>query len=170
MKTGAKIFGALSGVLILYLLLGVVLPGTWRAEVEADVPGSPPQIFRFIERPDQWVRWNPLPASGVEFLGPESGPGAGLEWNDPQYGRGRFVILSVDPPNTMEYEVSIEDGRLMIRGRIDLSESGGRTRLQWREDGDFGWNPLMGYAARGMADAQSEAMRASLETLEGLIE
>lgn len=170
MKTGAKVFGAFSGVLILYLLLGFFLPGTWRAEVEADFSSSASQLFRFIERPQQWIRWNPLPASGAEFLGPESGPGAGFEWNDPQYGSGRFVILSVDPPKSMEYEVSIEDGRLVIRGRIELSDSGGRTRLEWREDGDFGWNPLMGYAARGMADSQSEAMRASLRTLEGLLE
>ncbi|MCJ7630351.1 MAG: hypothetical protein MUO50_18410, partial [Longimicrobiales bacterium] len=52
-----------------------------------------------------------------------------------------------------------------IYGTFSLSPAGTETRVHWVEKGDFGWNPLMGYAARGMSTAQGEAMRSSLETL-----
>ena len=47
MKLGAKIFGALSGVLILYLVLGLLLPGRWEAEAEAVLPAPPSTVFPF---------------------------------------------------------------------------------------------------------------------------
>lgn len=169
MKIGFKIFGGLSAVLLLFLLGGILLPGTWEAEVEADLPAPPTTVYRYLDRPEEWIRWNSLPETGAEFLEPDSGVGSGLAWDDPQYGRGRFVILTAEPPHRMEYEVSIEEGRLMILGFIRLSASGGGSRLEWREVGDFGWNPLMGYAARGMTESQIAAMEASLETLRYLL-
>ena len=65
----------------------------------------------------------------------------------------------------MEYLVLVEGGSLRIHGIFSLSPERGGTHLSWVERGDFGWNPLMGYAARGMGTAQGEAMRSSLETL-----
>jgi carbon monoxide dehydrogenase subunit G len=169
MKLGAKIFGALSGVLLLYLVLGILLPGTWEAEVTADLSAPPATVFDFLDRAEEWVRWNALPESGAEFLGPDEETASGLVWDDPQYGKGSFSILTLDPPHHMQYEVSIEGGTLTIQGTILLTASGNATRLHWREEGDFGWNPLMGYAARGMTESQEAAMEASLNTLRDLL-
>ena len=69
-----------------------------------------------------------------------------------------------------EYEVQVEGGALEIRGVLSLSPEGGGVRLLWSERGDFGWNPLMGYAARGMGASQEEAMRSNLKTLQGLLD
>jgi hypothetical protein len=143
LKLGAKIFGALSGVLILYLLMGVLLPGTWEAEVDAVVPAPPDSVFPFLNRPDQWVLWNAMPESGSSYVGPAEGAGSGLDWDDPRYGKGTYRVLLSDP------------GNLVVR---------------WLERGDFGRNPLMGYAARGMAGSQGEAMRANLDSLTALLE
>lgn len=165
MKLGAKIFGALSGVLLLYLLLGLLLPGTWEAEVDTVLTVPPSTVFPFVNRMDRLVLWNHMPESGSEFLGPTQGVGAGLHWDDPQYGEGRVQILRSEADALVEYEVLVEGGSLRIHGVFSLSPEGGGTRLHWSERGDFGWNPLMGYAARGMAAAQGEAMRSSLEAL-----
>ncbi len=165
MKLGAKIFGILSGVLILYLLWGLLLPGTWEAEADTVLPAAPSMVFPFVNRIDSLVLWNLMPESGSEFLGPAEGVGAGLRWDDPQYGEGQFQIQVSQAETRVEYEVLVEGGSLRINGIFSLSREGGGTRLHWAEKGDFGWNPLMGYAARGMGAAQSEAMRSSLETL-----
>lgn len=165
MRLGAKIFGALSGVLILFLLLGLLLPGKWEAEVDIVLPAPPSTIFPFVNRMDRWVLWNPMPESGSEIQGPSEGVGSGLHWDDPQYGEGRVQILVSEKDVLVEYEVLVEEGSLMIHGTFSLSPSGTETRVHWVEKGDFGWNPLMGYAARGMSTAQGEAMRSSLETL-----
>jgi len=165
MKLGARIFGVLSGVFLLYLLVGLLLPGRWEAEGDTVLPVPPSTVFPFVNRMDRFVLWNHMPESGSEFLGPAQGVGAGLHWDDPQYGEGRVQILVSEADQLVEYEVLVEGGSLRIHGAFFLSPEGGGTRLRWSERGDFGWNPLMGYAARGMAAAQSEAMRSSLEVL-----
>lgn len=169
MKLGAKIFGALSGVLLLYLLLGIMLPGTWEADSEIFLPAPPAEVFPYLNRSDLWLAWNPMPESGMERSGPEEGAGATLRWDDPQYGKGEFRVLSSIPDQSVDYEVEIEGGALRILGRLNLEPYGNGTTLRWNEKGDFGWNPLMGYAARGMGESQGEAMRSSLTTLEELV-
>jgi hypothetical protein len=168
-KLGAKIFGALAGVLILYLLLGLLLPGTWEAEIEAHFSAPPATVFPYLNRVDQWILWNPMPESGSGAAGAPQGVGAELRWDDPQYGRGSYLITVSHPNAEVGYEVEIEGGPLRIRGSIELTAEGSGTHLTWKEIGDFGRNPLMGYAARGMADSQAEAMRSSLQTLRRLL-
>ena len=165
MKTGAKVFATLSGVLLLFLLVGLLLPGTWRAETEAFLDATPGQVFPFINRLGDWEAWTPFPGTGLEEFGPAEGVGAGLRWDDPGYGSGEARIVASRTNEGVEYEVRIEGGRLRIRGKITLQLQGEGTRVVWVEEGDFGRNPLLGYTARGMASSQGEAMRASLQRL-----
>jgi hypothetical protein len=169
-KLGAKIFGALAGILILYLLLGILLPGAWEARTEARLPASPETVFPYLNRPELWIRWNSVPETGLEMVGGATGEGAGFQWDDPQYGSGRFVIRQSRPSSFVQYEVLIEGGALRVAGTLELAPDGDQSILRWTEEGDFGWNPILGYAARGMADSQAQAMNASLETLRRLLE
>ena len=170
MKLGAKIFGVLSLGLVLFLLLGILLPGTWMAETEATLSAPPSTVFPFLNRMDQWILWNPVPESGSGVMGPPEGAGAGLSWDDPQYGEGSFQILVSELDSRVEYEVLVEGGSLKIHGRLSLSSEGDGTRLHWVEEGDFGRNPLLGYTARGMASSQREAMGSRLEALRSLLD
>jgi hypothetical protein len=106
-----------------------------------------------------------MPESGTEVTGPSEGAGASLQWDDPRYGRGRLEITESLSNSKVSYTVEVEEGALRIQGILSLKPEGGGTRLSWEESGDFGWNPLLGYAARGMGRSQGEAMRASLEKL-----
>jgi hypothetical protein len=169
MRLGAKIFGGLSGILLLYLLVGLLLPGSWRAQEEILLPAPPSSVFPLVNRLSAWELWTPFPQSGLVSFGPPEGEGAGLRWDDPQYGKGEVRIIRSREDAEVSYWVEVEEGALTIRGVLTLEPEGGGTRLRWVEDGDFGWNPLMGYAARGMADSQGEAMKASLGRLTDLL-
>lgn len=170
MRLGAKIFGTLAVALILFLLLGIFLPGTWEAKADGLIAGPPARVFPFLNRPNLWVEWNSMPPAGLDFFGPSEGAGAGLEWDDPQYGKGRFELLQSLPEKGIEYEVLIEGGSLSILGTLTIQPEGDGTRLEWTEAGDFGWNPLLGYAVRRMGSSQAQAMLASLEKLRALVE
>lgn len=170
MKLGAKIFGVLSGVLIFYLLAGLILPGTWEADVDVLIPAPPSVVFPYLNRMDRWVLWNQMPESATQMEGPSEGVGTALMWDDAQYGEGQVRIVSSEEDSRVEYEVEVEGGALRIHGVLSLNPEGAGTRLHWVEQGDFGWNPLMGYAARGMAESQGEAMRTNVETLRALLE
>ncbi len=169
MKLGAKVFGVLAVTLILFLSIGVLLPGTWEAEANALLAAPPAIVFPYLDRPDQWIRWNAMPESASISGGPDAGAGAEIHWDDPRYGNGSYRILKSNPPTLLEYEVEIEGGSLTIRGSLSLERQGDGSQVRWVERGDFGWNPLMGYAARGMGDSQRDAMLANLDSLKVLI-
>lgn len=162
MKIGAMIFGALAVAFGSYLLLGLALSGRWEAQVEELLPGPPSVVFPHFNRMALWPQWSPMPASGIELFGPPEGTGAGLRWDDPQYGRGEVRILDAEKDRSVEYEVSIEGGRMSVRGSLMLEPAPGGTKVVWREEGDFGRNPLLGFAARRMPATQADAMRAGL--------
>jgi len=165
MKLGAQVFGALSAALLLFLLLGLLLPGTWKAEAAIFVPAPPSAVFPLINRLTSWGDWTPIPETGLEAFGAAEGVGAGLRWDDPQYGSGETRIVGSRQDAEVEYEVEVEGGALKIRGSLFLEPEEAGTRIRWVEEGDFGWNPLMGYATGRMASSQEEAMRESLGKL-----
>jgi uncharacterized protein YndB with AHSA1/START domain len=170
LSIAARILGTLAGLLVLMLAVGLLLPGTWEARWEEDLPATPAEVFPYLDEPHRWVLWMPLPPSGVETFGPEAGQGAGLRWKDSHYGEGDFRIVESEANARVVYEVSLEGGALRIRGALTLQPEGAEARLLWQEWGDFGWNPLLGYTARRMSGSQSRAMAASLENLRELLE
>ncbi len=161
----------LVAVLLLGLLaVGFFLPGQWEAEREEWITASADEVYAHLISAEGWSKWTPMPETGFELDGPEEGAGARWSWDDPGYGAGSFTVLDADPPRRVRYRVEVEGGSLSTEGVLLLEESGGRTRVHWREDGDFGRNPLLGYMAGRMGEAQSEQMERSLDRLRTLIE
>lgn len=170
MKLGTWIFGSLAGVLLLYLLVGLILPGHWVARQSAVVSAPPAAVYTLVADLRAWASWTPFPDSELESFGPPAGAGAGIRWDDRRYGKGEARIIAVLENRRVEYRVQIEGGSLTIHGTVSLEPEGNVTRIHWEEEGDFGWNPLLGYTARGMAASQGEAMRASLQRLVEAVE
>ena len=138
--------------------------------MEADLPCPPGEVFPLLEDMEAWRVWAALPDSGTHLFGPERGAGAGVRWDDPRYGSGEVMITASRPNELVQYSVEVEGGALLIQGYLALIPSDSGTHLRWREEGEFGWNPLLGYAARGMSSTQAEAMRAGLDRLRALLD
>lgn len=169
-RIAAIVLGAIAAVCVAFLLVGLALPATWETERAIEVAAAPEDIFPLLSGAAQWERWTPSPDSGVELFGPGEGVGSGRRWDDPGYGQGEFVITSIVPTREVIYEVAVQEGSIRIRGTIELSTVAAGTRIRWREVGDFGWNPLLGYLAGRMQDLQGEQLAASLETLREIVE
>ncbi len=165
------ILGVLGFVLVGFLVIGFLLPSGWSTERSAVIPAPAEEIFPYLESAEAWALWTPSPEAGVNLFGPETGEGSGRRWDDDRYGEGEFVITAVDRPRRVEYEVEVEGGAIQIHGTMELepAEENGRTRLTWREVGDFGWNPLLGFLAGRMDELQGGQLEASLESLRRLV-
>jgi uncharacterized protein YndB with AHSA1/START domain len=163
------ILGAIAAVLLGFLFIGFLLPSEWSTERSALVPAPPDSVFPYLESAEAWSLWTPSPETGVVLFGPETGPGSGRRWDDPGYGRGEFVIVDMERPRFVEYEVAVEGGAIRITGHISLSPTGEGTRITWRERGDFGWNPLLGYLAGRMDELQGGQLEVSLDVLRRLL-
>jgi hypothetical protein len=169
-RIAALVLGAIALFFVGFLVLGFLLPSGWIVERTIRIAAGPDAVFPYLARADRWSEWSPSPDTGVEIFGPPEGPGSGRRWDDPMYGQGEFVVATSDPPQEVAYAVRVEDGAIRIEGRLQLEPDGGGTRLVWREEGDFGWNPLLGYLARRMNELQGAQMEASLAALKALVE
>ncbi len=160
-----KVLTAAIGVLVLAMLVGVLLSGRWEVERSALVAAPPAAVFRWLDDPRRWDEWAPLGDVVTTFSGPERGAGATRSWNHPELGDGFFRIVSTVPDREVRYHVEVQEGSLVTDGTIELSPEGTGTRVTWRENGDFGRNPLMGYTARSMDRMQGPQMELTLKRL-----
>lgn len=165
---GTKVLGGGAALLLLFLLIGYLLPGDWEAEATSVIRASPEQVRPFLDSPEGWQKWTPWPENGVTRSGPEHGAGATLSWDDPQLGSGSFTLERVDP-DEVQYSVDVGDGSMLTHGRVTLTPVGDGVSVFWREEGDLGRNPLMGYWALSMARAQGDELAKGLERLDSLV-
>ena len=158
LAAGALLFGLLLG-------LGALLPGDWEAEASHQFAGTPAEVLTLVDSPEGWQRWTPWPDTAMRS-GPARGEGATLSWDHPDMGDGRFEIVEVAGDTLVRYRVAVQEGSMQTRGSLHLEPTDGGTTVRWVEEGDFGWNPLMGYWALAMPSVQGEEMQKGLERLE----
>ncbi|NNL31480.1 MAG: hypothetical protein HKO77_10675 [Gemmatimonadetes bacterium] len=171
---GTIVLGGGAVVLIGFLAIGLFLPGTWDATAEVHVHAPLDSVQVLLDSPDGWRRWTPWPDSVAPGPGPRRGPGASMTWSDSELGSGTFRVEEVggtassDGPRTIAYTVEVEGvagETLRTLGTVTLRAMGDSTRVVWREEGDLGNNPLMGFWALSMERAQGTEMGKSLDRL-----
>ena len=183
--------GLLALLSLAVLAVGFVLPSTWVAEAEIHIEAPTDAVHPLVHRADEWLTWTPGPETGVETFGPAAGVGSGYRWDDPSYGKGEFILtrdtLTGSPltpgqsrdqgrdegseaTREVGYEVEVEGGSIRIQGILMLAAEGTGTRVTWREEGDFGWNPLLSFLSGRMAELQGEQLLQSLQTLKERVE
>lgn len=166
-----KVVGALAALGALVLGVGVLLPGTWSAERSVVVDAPADSVFGWVAEPRRWDRWTAWSDVESTFSGPERGKGATRSWDDPYMGDGTFTVTASTAPSRLEYRVSVQGGSMVTRGAFEIDGGAdGGTRVTWRESGDFGWNPLMGYAALNMDRIQGVELERGLARLKALAE
>jgi polyketide cyclase/dehydrase/lipid transport protein len=168
-RTLALIFGGLSFILLAFLGIGLLLPGTWSAERSIELEAPPEEVFGVLEDLRAWGGWTPWGDVESVISEPSSGVGATRSWDDDRYGQGVIRIVRVEPDRLVAYRVELEGGKASIDGSFELLANGAGTRLSWTEAGDYGRNPLMGYVARRMSGFQGSQMEGHLARLAELV-
>jgi uncharacterized protein YndB with AHSA1/START domain len=167
---GTRVLGGGAVLLILFLVVGFVLPGTWSAQGSVQVDAPPEAVFPWLDSPRAWTRWTPWPDTGLIITGPAHGAGSVISWDNADLGDGRFEVVEADPPRTVRYRVEVQKRTMRTDGTLRIEPRDGGTFVRWQEQGDFGHNPLMGYWARFMRKAQSAEMLKDLTRLKSLVE
>ena len=164
MASLAKVFGGIGAILVTLLLIGVVLPGTWAAEASIEIEAEPIEVFPFLNDLGRWDRWTNWGDIDSELSDPSQNVGASRTWDDPGFGSGSVTITESGSPAFVHYEVEIEGGA-SVNGALTIEGIGGKSLVTWREEGDFGRNPLMGFVARRMPKSQGAQLEEGLEKL-----
>jgi hypothetical protein len=156
--------------LLIFLSVGFVLSGEWRAERTVSIAAPAEVVWPMIADLRRWDDWAPLGEVEGIFPGATTGPGAVREWDDPAWGYGSVTIRELQEGRRLAYDVRVEGG-LQTAGTLLLEASGAaETRVTWREEGDFGWNPLLSWFAWGMEARQGAQLERGLQQLRALAE
>lgn len=157
-------------VLVSFVVIGLALPGSWSAERTRLVAAPLGDVFPYLEDLTLWQEWSSMRQVEGTLSDPPRGTGATLAWDDPQWGAGEFRITDVTPGREVRYQVAVEDGSIRTEGRIRVSQRDGATEIEWREEGDLGWNPLLAWFALGMERMQGAELQKALDRLQALLE
>ena len=160
------IVGVIGFALLAFVGVGLALPGTWTVERSRDVNAPADSVFALLEDLDRWETWTHWPELRGRTDGAARGEGANRSWDDPNYGSGELTLTEVVPGEHVRYEVVVDGGDILIGGELRLERQAGSTRVLWREEGDFGWNPLLAYMALTMDRMQGSEMDKALDRLE----
>lgn len=157
---------AVAVALLLFVAFGLVLDGEWEVERSRVVELSPEEIYDELISIEGWATWGSLGTVEGERAGPDTGPGASVHWDDAEWGEGEWTLTEAEPARSVDYEVRVEGGSLVTRGHLELTAVPEGTRIEWRESGDFGWNPFLAFMALGMDRMQGTEMEKSLDRLQ----
>jgi hypothetical protein len=142
----SKLSLALAAFMLVMLVTGLVLGGAWSGEASSTVRAPADVVFDLVASPRRWDEWTPWPEVAFTYSGPTSGTDAKRSWNDPAVGAGSFTVTEALRPSSVRYRVELEGAGATL-GSFDFAAVPEGTRVTWREEGDFGKNPLMGWAA-----------------------
>jgi uncharacterized protein YndB with AHSA1/START domain len=165
-QAGWRMAGAFALLMGGLLVAGIFLPGAWSAETSRTVQAAPDSVFALLAAPRRWDEWTPWPDMAFSYNGPESGSGARRSWDAPDIGQGSFTITEADPSALVRYRVDVgPDGGQAILGTFRLEPEGTGTRVVWREEGDFGANPVLAWAALSMRRKHGGELERRMEGL-----
>lgn len=169
-KTLAAVFGAVAGAGLLFLAVGLLMSGQWRAERTVHIQADPETVFPYLDSLALWDEWTVWGDIESQLAGPTRGIGAMRSWDNDMYGKGTFTLEESSVEGGIHYRVELEGGSATIAGRFALTARDGGTAVTWVEEGDFGNNPLLGYVARSMGRSQGAELERSLERLKAILE
>ena len=142
MKLLVKLLLGLVALVVLLLVIGFFLPGSYRVERSATINAKPEKIFPLInslKRWPDWSAWNTTryPDMTYNYTGPETGVGAESAWTGKSSGTGKMKLTKSDPAKGIEYDLDFENGQYLSTGALSFEPAGESTKVVWTTQGDL---------------------------------
>ncbi len=142
-----KVFGALIGLAILFLLIGLALPDKTHVEREISIDRPPAEVFSMLDSYRRFNTWSPWfardPNAVYTYEGPTTGVGASMRWvsRKSDVGSGRQTIVDTVPGKRVVTKLEFE-GQGDAIATFELTPQGQGTRVVWGFDAEHGMNPV----------------------------
>jgi len=162
------------GIVLVIVLVGLVLPGTFAVERSIEINAPARAVYDLVVEPKQWTKWSVWtrrdPDMRITYSGPPFGMGAKWSWVSKSEGSGTMEFTRVEPDRAVEYALAFPEYKMKSTGALRLEPAGKATRITWSNSGDVGANPLKHYLAAGMDRMVGPDFEAGLANLKALAE
>jgi uncharacterized protein YndB with AHSA1/START domain len=170
-----KILIGLVALVVLFLLVGFLLPRQFKVERELTINAPQIPIYQMVSAPTNWPKWAVWnqrdPNMKMTFSGTGAGAGAKWSWESKTEGNGAMEFTEADSPRRIGYRLSFPDMGMESKGELKLTAiNDSITKISWSNEGDFGSNPVFRYFGLFMDKLVGPDFDAGLAALKILVE
>lgn len=165
-------------VVVLFLVVGLVLPSHHHVEHVIETNRPQPVVYDLLNGFKRFKDWSSLrnndPKIQFNLSGPESGKLARVDYSSsaPAIGKGSWVLTSEDPGNRIVYTLQNDDYGSTKTMTFVLRRTGNTKRaveITEAYDVDYGFNLFGRYAGLYVARDVGDDMKISLNNLDTLL-
>jgi hypothetical protein len=164
----------LLGVLFLVVLvLGFLLPNSWRVDREILIQAEAESIFPLINSPKNWQEWSVWNIDNgmkISLSGPSTAKDASMSWKGNQIN-GKMTVTKSENNRTVELLMDLENGRFLVNCTIVIDGSVPNfSQVAWRSELNMSknYNPVSRYQAYFLKNYFDTSMSESLNGLKAL--
>jgi hypothetical protein len=170
MKTFKKVLLVLAGLVAALLIVGLLLPGSYRVERSVVIQAKPDAVFTKVNTLKHWPEWTAwtvarFPDMKLNFTGPEAGVGAVYSWTGKTSGSGTLKLTRSEPSKLIAYDLDFEHGKYLSKGEISFVAEGEMVAVKWSNAGDLGANPVNRWFGLLMDRMMGPDLQTGLENL-----
>jgi len=143
-------FRVLFILLILFAVIGLLLPSSTAVERSIVIEAPADEVFPHLNGMRAFHAWSPWsaidPETVYEFSGPEQGVGSRMNWfsGNQQVGQGSQEITLSVPDREVETRLEFGDQGNGTATFL-LEPEGDGTRVRWQFSTEFGWDLFSRY-------------------------
>lgn len=169
---GLRVFGAAVVLVLLFLLVGMLLPHAYQTSAEVVIDAPPEKVFPYLNRLDRWPEWSQWATNKDSMFTVEYGPqveglGAVQTWKEPR-GSGKLWITGSKPERSVDYVVEFGDFPRM-NSRFELQAEDSRTRLKWSSEGRLPSGPFYGWLRMAFVNGMKSQYQQALVKLDAVV-
>lgn len=168
------VFLSIIGLMVTFMVVGMLLPQTRHVERSAVISATPSEVFQQINNPKSFNNWSPWakldPNAQFIFVGPESGKGAGMTWSSGERSVGSGSWMITDTIENEHVAMDLDFGQGGASSTFDLKAEGIGTQIIWGFDMDMGMNPMLRWFGLMMENWVGADYEKGLTDLKSLVE
>ncbi len=145
MKIVFRILMILAVLLVLFLIIGMMLPEKLQLERSIVIRAEPNKVYPYVSNFRLFNQWSPWvridPQTEFKFEGPGQGEGAIMHWRSDhaEVGQGSQKIVQANPGRDVRTVLAFA-GMGKAYSRFELQAQQDATKLIWGFDMHFGYN------------------------------
>ncbi len=171
-----RILIGIVALLVLFFVVGFLLPRDVRVERSVEIDASPQAVFTMVNDFQQFNRWQPWaqidPSTRYVYEGPATGAGSRMTWysDHPQVGDGMQEITLSEPYSRVRMALDFGTGGLANADYLIDAVGADGSILTWTLETDMGGNPVARYVGLMMDGMVGPAYEQGLANLKEILE